>query len=69
MTVVERHYTVKEIADLLGFTERYIRQLIAEGLLPARKIGRSVRVPDGGLSDFLEARKLVPKKLLKLQVA
>ena len=66
---IGQHYTVREIAALLGMTERYIRKLVADGDLPAYKIGRSVRVPAESLSAFLDARKLMPKRLATLHVA
>lgn len=50
--------TVKEVASRLAMTERYVRRLIAEGQLPAYKIGRSVRVPEDGLVEFLASRRI-----------
>lgn len=40
-----RLLTIAEVADLIGFKRNKTYQLIASGVLPARRIGRSVRVP------------------------
>lgn len=49
--------TVKDVADRLKVSDRYIRLLIARGELPAVKLGRAVRIGVTDLVDFLEARK------------
>ena len=43
--IVKRHLTLKEAADWYGVSERTLRRRIAEGRLPAYRVGpRSIRV-------------------------
>jgi excisionase family DNA binding protein len=50
-----RYLTVKETAQLTGSTPKAIRNRIARGQLPYRKLGRRVLVPEQDLKIFLEA--------------
>lgn len=38
-------YTVKEVAELLGLSEKAIRDMIKRGDIPSFRLGRSVFVP------------------------
>ena len=40
-----RLLTIPQVADLIGFKPNKTYQLIAAGVIPSRRIGRSVRVP------------------------
>ncbi len=58
-----RHYTVEEVADLLGFAPRTVYAWIAEGLLPARKFGRgqgTTRISERDLDAYVESRAIRP---------
>lgn len=46
-------------AQLTGLTERRLKRLVAEGALPACRIGRSVRIFVRDLEAFLEAGRRV----------
>ena len=50
----KRFYSVKEISFYLSLNEITIRRLIDQGKIPARKIGRSVRVDKKELDVQLE---------------
>lgn len=72
--------TVKDVADRLKVSDRYVRLLIARGDLPAVRLGRAVRIGVTDLVAFLEAcktddasafeqaRERMDKALAKLQV-
>ena len=54
--------TVTEAADELAVTERFIRKLIADGDLPAVKVGaRVVRIRRSDLEDLLRPARVVPR--------
>ncbi|KGM17256.1 hypothetical protein N867_07470 [Actinotalea fermentans ATCC 43279 = JCM 9966 = DSM 3133] len=54
--------TVAEAADELAVTERFIRKLIADGTLPAVKVGaRVVRIRRADLEDSLEPARVIPR--------
>ncbi len=58
-----RHYTVEEVADLLGFAPRTIYGWIADGQLPARKFGRgqgTTRISERDLHTYVESRAIRP---------
>jgi excisionase family DNA binding protein len=53
--------TVAEAADELAVTERFIRKLIADGDLPAVKVGaRVVRIRRTDLEDLLRPARVHP---------
>lgn len=50
--MTDRQYrTAAEVADDLGVSLRTVRRWIAEGRLPAVRVGRSVRVPVGAYGE------------------
>jgi excisionase family DNA binding protein len=50
-----RYLTVEETARLAGSTPKAIRNRIARGQLPYRKLGRRVLIPEQDLIIFFEA--------------
>ncbi len=57
---VERHYTVEEVAALLGTTVRFPRRLIAERRIRFVHVGRHVRIPGSALAEFLAEGTVEP---------
>jgi excisionase family DNA binding protein len=53
----ERLLSVAEAAALLQLSQRHVRRLIADGELPARRYGRTVRLVR---SEILDVRKKPP---------
>jgi excisionase family DNA binding protein len=49
--------TVAEAARSTGFSQNYIRLLIARRLLPHVRIGRAVRLMVGDLEQFLQEHR------------
>jgi excisionase family DNA binding protein len=49
-------YTLREVADLLGVSEVYIRRTVRAGKLRVARLGhRTVRITDEALRDYLRA--------------
>ena len=53
--VQEKHLTVTEIAAELSISKMTIYRLIERGDLGAKRIGRSLRVPESELNRYLRA--------------
>lgn len=47
-------HTVDEVADILKMSDRYVYNLIWQGKLRATKHGRSLRVPDFCLDEYID---------------
>lgn len=50
--MVTRHLTLEETAKLMGSTVKALRNRIARGHLPYRKLGRRVLIPADELEKF-----------------
>lgn len=46
-------YTLEQVANLLKVHRTYVSRLVVEGQLNALKIGRTYRIAQGGLTEFL----------------
>lgn len=51
-----RLMTMREVAEALGRSELFVRRLVVEGILPARRIGRRWYVAEPELIDWLGGR-------------
>jgi len=52
-------YTISQVAELLGLSEKQIFSLKARGKLPFIKIGRSTRFEASDIRKFIDDRKQV----------
>ncbi len=52
---MKNYLTVAQVAPPLGLTEKAVRQRIARGQLPYKKLGRRVLIPADELEKFLAA--------------
>ena len=52
-------YTISQVAELLGISEKQIFSLKARGKLPFIKIGRSTRFEASDIRKFIDERKQV----------
>ena len=50
----ESFLTVAEVAELLKLNQQTVRNWIDQGSLPAVRVGRSFRVPEQAVHDYLE---------------
>ncbi len=59
---MNKHYKVREAAEILNISEETVRHLITEGLLPAFRIGigyrAAYRISDEGLEYFCENNRV-----------
>ncbi|WP_366146598.1 helix-turn-helix domain-containing protein [uncultured Pseudokineococcus sp.] len=55
--------TVAEVADALRVSRMTVYRLVHSGELPAVRVGRSYRVPEGAAAAFLAAARTVPGTL------
>lgn len=51
-----RFLTVAEVADLLRLSRMTVYRLVADGELPALRVGKSYRVPQSALDAFIAER-------------
>lgn len=52
-TVIERHYTTAELADLLAVNPETIRRAAAAGALRSIRVGRDRRYPESAVEAWL----------------
>ena len=61
---IEKHYTIKKAAELLGISHETIRRRIFDGSLPAVIIAANcTRIPESALAQFLKERTVGAPKL------
>ena len=51
-------HSVKQVAELLHRSQKSVRRDIATGKLRAHRFGKSIRIGDGDLADYVEAHKI-----------
>jgi excisionase family DNA binding protein len=52
---IERHYTTKELAEVLGLNEATIRRAAMRGELRSVRFGHRRRYPQSAVLDWLES--------------
>ena len=52
-------YSAPEVAELIGVSEKHVRNLVKEGQLKSLRIGSRVLIRAKDLSDFLDAAEVV----------
>jgi excisionase family DNA binding protein len=57
---LEHLLTVRQVAELLGTSERFPRRLIAERRIRFVRVGRHVRIPESALRDLVAAGVVEP---------
>jgi excisionase family DNA binding protein len=50
--------TREEVADVLGTTERHIREMIQRGDIPMTKVGPKVRIHKDDVDAYIEAQRV-----------
>jgi excisionase family DNA binding protein len=61
-----RWMSTKEVAEHLGVTLRSLYRFIDEGLLPAYKFGRVIRLQEIDVDRFIESSRIEPGHLQHL---
>jgi excisionase family DNA binding protein len=60
--MIEQHYSVAQVASILGQTESTLRRWIIDGKFPALKMGgRSIRIAHSELERWLAKAKVQEK--------
>lgn len=59
----EKALTVRELAELLGVSDKHIYEMTADGSLPAFHVGRSVRLDPQDVADWLRRKRPISAKL------
>jgi excisionase family DNA binding protein len=61
-------YTVRQLADRLGVSEKHIYALVASGELQAHRVGqRAIRFIDSDIEKWLKDRSTIPVQESKVQ--
>ena len=50
---MEKYYSVEDVAEILGFKEKTVREWLRTGKLKGKKIGRLWRVKESDLEEFI----------------
>jgi excisionase family DNA binding protein len=54
--------TCRDVAEILQLSVQSVHQLVRAGLIPASRIGRSIRVDKRALLEHIAAHPVRPKK-------
>ncbi len=57
-----RLLTVAEVAAIMRLSKMTVYRMVNSGTLPALKVGRSVRIPEYVVDEYLRRRKRMAKK-------
>ncbi|MPZ36170.1 MAG: helix-turn-helix domain-containing protein [Rhodospirillales bacterium] len=57
----EEYLTVAEVRQILRFSDRHVRELIANGEIGAHHFGSAVRIARSTLDNYIEQRRRKPK--------
>ena len=58
-------YNSKQIAEYLGYSESYIRQLVCAKKIPYVKLGRSLRFEESDIQAWIESCKVKVMEVTK----
>lgn len=50
-------YTVAALCDRLGLSDRVVRQMLADGVIPSFRVGGARRVDPAALDEYLAAQR------------
>jgi len=50
---VEKYYSTEDVAEILGFKEKTVREWLRTGKLKGKKVGRLWRVKESDLEEFI----------------
>lgn len=56
--MIERHYTVQQVADLIGVHPETIRREAARGHLRSIRIGRELRFAESAVIEWLASKEV-----------
>jgi excisionase family DNA binding protein len=50
---VEKYYSTEDVAEILGFKEKTVREWLRTGKLKGKKVGRLWRIKESDLEEFI----------------
>ncbi len=50
---MEKYYSTEDVAEILGFKEKTVREWLRTGKLKGKKVGRLWRVKESDLEEFI----------------
>lgn len=53
MWIVEKYYSTEDVAEILGFKEKTVREWLRTGKLKGKKVGRVWRIKESDLEEFI----------------
>jgi len=51
--IVEKYYSTEDVAEILGFKEKTVREWLRTGKLKGKKVGRVWRIKESDLEEFI----------------
>jgi excisionase family DNA binding protein len=58
---IEQRYSIKEVQEILGISERTVHRWIQSGKLKSYKPGRDHQIPVSGIQEMLQRSEVYPK--------
>ena len=55
--IKERYLNTREVAELLGTGQEYVRQLLREGKIKGVKVGKKWKIKESEIKDIVEGVK------------
>ncbi len=50
---MEKYYSTEDVAEILGFKEKTVREWLRTGKLKGKKVGRLWRIKESDLEEFI----------------
>lgn len=50
---MEKYYSTEDVAEILGFKEKTVREWLRTGKLKGKKVGRVWRIKESDLEEFI----------------
>lgn len=54
---MEKYYSTEDVAEILGFKEKTVREWLRTGKLKGKKVGRLWRVKESDLEKFINSKE------------
>lgn len=56
-TLERKFFTTATLAEMLGLSERYVKELVKVGEIPSYKFGKARRIDSADVDSWLETRR------------
>lgn len=69
-SIKDKYLSIQTVAEILGCTERHLKDLVIEGELEAIKLGtRAWRISEQSLISFIDRKKVNPEDMFDPDIA